>query len=484
MAALSFVGIKFTLSMVALASLTLATPVSAALPPNQLYAKLAPSVWRVYAHDAQGKEFSQGSGIVIDNDTIITNCHVIARGKFYSIRQENRSFNARLTYADPLRDMCQLDVRNFAAPSVVIGDSDKVGVGERIYALGNPRGMELTLSDGLVSALRKDDAQRLHLIQITAPISPGSSGGGLFDEDGKLIGITTLQRIDGQNLNLAIPVNWLRDLPARSAAGGMNRFLNDNKAAEAKIAADAKAATIAKIVAEVTAANEAKAAANEKAAAEAKMAAEAQAAAEARKATEAKAAAESLASAKAAAEKAAAEKVATERLIAERVAAEKEAIEREAARKIASAKEAIERESAARMAAERAALEQLAADRMAKERATMAEVAARNKAPGVARKLETSTININDVEKFKLVASGPGPEENYRKFLTYALPRAFAVAESGNTWGTYGVAPRDPSAPKDPAARAIMECEKAFQRKCQLYAVDNTVVFQKNNHSN
>lgn len=190
----------------------------AALPSDKLYAMLAPSVWRVVSFDADGKPLGQGSAVVIGPDALITNCHVLAKAKSFVVRQDNVAIGGTLQYIDVERDMCQIAVRNLKAPAVRIGDSDSLAVGQRIYALGNPLGLEMTLSDGLVSALRKDGNQRLRYIQISAPISPGSSGGGLFDEDGRLVGITSAGFDKGQNLNLAIPIKWLQELPGRSRA--------------------------------------------------------------------------------------------------------------------------------------------------------------------------------------------------------------------------------------------------------------------------
>jgi hypothetical protein len=148
---------------------------------------------------------------------------VLARAKRVAIRKDKASYDAKLQYADVDRDLCQLTVTDLGAPAIAIGDSDKVAVGSHVFTLGNPQGLELTLSDGLVSALRKNDKGNLVLIQTTAPISQGSSGGGLFDQDGRLVGITTLLAREGQNLNFAVPINWLRDLPERSAAAMKKR---------------------------------------------------------------------------------------------------------------------------------------------------------------------------------------------------------------------------------------------------------------------
>lgn len=190
----------------------------AALPSDKLYSMLAPSVWRVVTFDADGKTLGQGSAVVIGPEALVTNCHVLAKAKSFVVRQDNVAIGATLQYIDVERDMCQIAARNLKAPAVRIGDSDSLAVGQHIYALGNPLGLEMTLSDGLVSSFRKDGNQRLRYIQISAPISPGSSGGGLFDEDGRLVGITSAGYDKGQNLNLAIPIKWLQELPARSRA--------------------------------------------------------------------------------------------------------------------------------------------------------------------------------------------------------------------------------------------------------------------------
>lgn len=88
-------------------------------------------------------------------------------------------------------------------------------MGQRVYTLGAPLGLELTFSEGMISSLRKADGGLL--IQTTTPISPGSSGGGLFDENGVLIGITTFQTTKGQNLNFAVPAEWISSVSERHA---------------------------------------------------------------------------------------------------------------------------------------------------------------------------------------------------------------------------------------------------------------------------
>jgi S1-C subfamily serine protease len=100
---------------------------------------------------------------------------------------------------DPDRDLARLSVAGLVAQAVAMRSSATLEQGERVYALGAPRGFELTLSEGLISALR--EAPDARMVQTSAAISPGSSGGGLFDDRGRLIGITTLLLEKSQNLN-------------------------------------------------------------------------------------------------------------------------------------------------------------------------------------------------------------------------------------------------------------------------------------------
>ena len=104
------------------------------------------------------------------------------------------------------------------ATSGPLATTSAVQVGHAVYAIGNPKGLDLTLSAGLVSSLRRNPTGQLVLIQTPAAISGGSSG-GLFDDSGRLIGLTTIGSVgaDTQNLNFAVPSEWIAELPQRHA---------------------------------------------------------------------------------------------------------------------------------------------------------------------------------------------------------------------------------------------------------------------------
>lgn len=179
--------------------------------PEQIFKQVSPSIVVVDIFNIKREPIGLGSGIVIGLGKVITNCHVAQKGNGLQIRQKNKTYNATLIFVIPKQDLCELSVPDLQAPPVVLGTAKDLQIGQRVYAIGAPEGLELTLSEGIISSLRSNEDT--HFIQTSAPISPGSSGGGLFDEQGRLIGITTFQATEGQNLNFALPVDWIANLP-------------------------------------------------------------------------------------------------------------------------------------------------------------------------------------------------------------------------------------------------------------------------------
>ncbi|MDB5887427.1 MAG: hypothetical protein JWM03_299 [Rhodocyclales bacterium] len=206
------------ISFILLASLVCGE--ATALEPDKLFTLISPSVWLVRTFDADGLPLGSGSAVVIEKHRLITNCHVLGKAGSFSLIKDKVSYKGTLEEVDLEHDFCLISVADshFDAPAVKIADSDQLSVGQRVVTLGNPRALEMTLSDGLISRLQHGDDDQLEAIQTSAPFSPGSSGGGLFDVEGRLLGIT--QRINvqtgSQNLNFALPINWLRELPEHS----------------------------------------------------------------------------------------------------------------------------------------------------------------------------------------------------------------------------------------------------------------------------
>lgn len=205
-------------SKVCLVALTILLSNAAnALTPAEIFTRASPSIWGVTTYDKDGLKLSSGSAVVIAPETLITNCHVLRKAARIAISSDNISAGAVLDQWDTVRDVCQIKAKNLKAPAVKMGSSPQLLVGQPVFSIGNPLGLELSLGAGLISSLRKNEQSQLESIQTTAPISPGSSGGGLFDDQARLVGITTFQAKEGQNLNFAIPVEWINELPSRHA---------------------------------------------------------------------------------------------------------------------------------------------------------------------------------------------------------------------------------------------------------------------------
>jgi Trypsin-like peptidase domain/Tetratricopeptide repeat len=183
---------------------------------SEVYEQAAKSTVIVENIDARGKVLSMGSGVVFTGGDVVTNCHVIKDAIRLKVHSGAKEYPATLRYSDWDRDICSLRIIGLNAPAIVVGNTKKLKVGTKVYAIGAPKGLSLTLSDGIVSSLREVDGG--HYIQTTAAISPGSSGGGLFDENGTLVGLTTFYLAEGQNLNFAVPVEWVNELVKRSTS--------------------------------------------------------------------------------------------------------------------------------------------------------------------------------------------------------------------------------------------------------------------------
>jgi Flp pilus assembly protein TadD len=184
------------------------------LSPVAIFQRVSPSVFVVEALGGNGESLDLGSGVAIAPNLVITNCHVVENGSSLRISRGHKKWAARLIRALPNHDLCGLRPAQLDLEPVSIRSSSTLETGESVYAIGAPEGLELTFSQGIISALRETDG--VHMVQTSAPTSPGSSGGGLFDTEGNLVGITSFQLREGQSLNFAMPGEWASDVLAHS----------------------------------------------------------------------------------------------------------------------------------------------------------------------------------------------------------------------------------------------------------------------------
>ena len=177
------------------------------------------NAWRsVVVVVAGGK---QGGGAVINEpNRVATNCHVVdeSPNDIRVYKGENRRavrdapHSAEIVSSDRERDVCILSVSGLWGIPAKIRSAAELEIGEAVYAVGTPKGLDFSISNGIVSQLREEVGETAPLIQTDAAISPGSSGGGLFDSEGRLVGLTTWKIREGENLNFAIPIEWALEL--------------------------------------------------------------------------------------------------------------------------------------------------------------------------------------------------------------------------------------------------------------------------------
>jgi S1-C subfamily serine protease len=190
----------------------------------QLIKKVLPAVVTVVGLNAKGKVIQLGSGFFVDRQGhLITNLHVIKgvaraevklpKGEIYPLTE--------IVAADDKADLVKLTVPlPGGSPHYLTVSPTRPEVGEHVVVLGSPLGLEHTVTDGMVSAIRTIK-NRGEFLQISAPISPGSSGGPVVNMQGQVIGIATFQ-VRGQNINFAVPgyrVLALKDGPLRPLPG-------------------------------------------------------------------------------------------------------------------------------------------------------------------------------------------------------------------------------------------------------------------------
>jgi serine protease Do len=176
--------------------------------------------FRKFFGDQMPREFKQrslGSGFFIDRDgDIITNNHVVADTDKIEVRlSDKRSFEAEIVGRDPKTDLALIRVKGKGPfPYLELGDSDRINVGDWVVAVGNPFGLENTVTAGIISAKQRNIGAGPYddFLQTDASINPGNSGGPLLNLEGEVIGINTAIVATGQGIGFAIPANLAKNI--------------------------------------------------------------------------------------------------------------------------------------------------------------------------------------------------------------------------------------------------------------------------------
>ena len=169
----------------------------------------------------------QGSGFIVDQSgVILTNAHVIdGADKVTVTLKDGRTFEGKVRGVDEVTDMAVVKINGTNLPVVTLGSSDQVQVGDWAIAVGNPLGLDNTVTLGIISTLKRSSAQvgipnkRLDFIQTDAAINPGNSGGPLVNAQGEVIGINTAIRADAMGIGFAIPIDKAKAIKDQLARG-------------------------------------------------------------------------------------------------------------------------------------------------------------------------------------------------------------------------------------------------------------------------
>jgi S1-C subfamily serine protease len=178
----------------------------------KLFSEKADAIVMIAVESKDGDRL--GSGFFISRDgKIVTNYHLISGARKVVVKTKKGSvyLPQRIVQLDPAKDIAVIQIEADRVNYLRMGDSNGVVVGQRVLTIGSPMGLESTVADGLVSSVRMSGIG-LKLFQISVPLSNGSSGGPLIDLEGKVVGITTASFMKGQNLNFAVPINYVKTI--------------------------------------------------------------------------------------------------------------------------------------------------------------------------------------------------------------------------------------------------------------------------------
>lgn len=208
------------------------------LTAREIAQQTLPSTVSIVMGNDKTSEIKSGSGFFVAEDIIVTNLHVIKNSNkgVAKIVGQDKIYEVLGTLGiDEQHDLALLKIKGSKGKPLKLDVNDLTVIGDDVYAVGNPQGLEGTFSQGIVSSIRK--TEKSNLLQITAPISEGSSGGAVLNNLGEVIGIAVGGIESGQSLNFAVPVIFLRLLLSNqtSVKSLENNALNDKTQSSSKV---------------------------------------------------------------------------------------------------------------------------------------------------------------------------------------------------------------------------------------------------------
>lgn len=202
-------------------------PPAHALTPAELYQLARPSVPVVETLAADGQLLNSSSAIALGEGRFVARCSPLDGSDTVRIVAGEHSAGASLVARDRRRNLCLLSAPAAGAlpalPLAPVGEAPQVGA--RVFAVSNALGFGIGVSEGVISGIRPHDDG--HLLQFSAPISPGSEGGALLDAQGRLLGVIDYRQRDGQNLNFAMPAAWIAEIEQRDEGDPRRQALRD-----------------------------------------------------------------------------------------------------------------------------------------------------------------------------------------------------------------------------------------------------------------
>jgi serine protease Do len=213
---------KYLLPLLALLPVLAAQAPARAALDQAAYVSLAASVLRVEAPRQRGG-YALGSAVALEPDKVVTNCHVTREATDVHILRGGLRYPARWQASDIGRDLCLLDVPGLDARPVVLGKAAALSVGQAVTALGYTGGVGIQNSTGQVVQLHRHDGSRV--IQSSNFFNSGASGGGLFDDDGRLVGILTFRLRGGEAHYFAAPVEWVAQMLSDTQRGSFRKVM-------------------------------------------------------------------------------------------------------------------------------------------------------------------------------------------------------------------------------------------------------------------